>query len=283
MTTSERRPRLLAALDPDRPSSPAAEVAGRLSWQTNALLELVSVAPGDLPGDAVQEFLDAERRHLEGLDVETTQLSGPDVVGALLSRIQHTRPDLVILDSHGRTPVGELILGSVSADLVRSSPSPTLLVGPGCRGAADVERLIVAVDGSDDSKAALDVAVDLAGLLHLDLELVEVATADVGGAAPPGDVSEGAELRRLASRTVPPVERWDVLHGSDVSEAIIDHVDGHRKVLLVLGTHGRSPSRPRVLGGVAARTVRHSPVPVLVVSPEAAERKKQLGSRAVPA
>ena len=279
MTTSEHRPRLLAALDPDRPSSPAAEVAGRLSWQTHALLELVSVAPGDLPGDAVQAFLEGERQHMEGLEVVTTQLTGPDVVGALLSRIQHTRPDLVVLDSHGRTPVGELILGSVSADLVRSSPSPTLLVGPDCRGAADVDRLVVAVDGSDDSKAALDVAVDLAGLLHLELELVEVATGDLGG-APPGDVSEGSELRRLASRTVPPIDRWDVLHGSDVSDAIIDHVDGHRKVLLVLGTHGRSPGRPRVLGGVAARTVRHSPVPVLVVSPEAAERKKQLGSTA---
>lgn len=268
-------PRLLAALDPDRPASPAAEVAARLARRTGSLLELVSVAPGDLPGSAVRAFLDAERRRQPQTDVVTTQLDGPEVVEALLGRIKEVSPVLVILDSHGRRPMSELILGSVSADLVRSSPAPTLLIGPSSTLDVDLRRLVIAVDGSADARGALDVAMDLARRMHFDVELVEVATGDVTGAAPPGDLSESSELRRLATRQEPPVDAWDVLHGSDIADALVDHVTGAPGTVLVMGTHGRSPGRPRVLGGVAAKAVRHAPVPVLLVSPEAAERHAQ--------
>ncbi|MFP5320823.1 MAG: universal stress protein [Acidimicrobiia bacterium] len=257
--------KVLVPLDPARPSPLAVDVAVGLT-RPDGEVELVSVAAMGLPDAVVDTFLAGELARHPLARVETRRLDGPRVVDALLHRIVRSRPDLVVLDSHGRGPLGELVLGSVSADLVRSSPVPTLLIGPSCRPDVTLERLVVAVDGSVDARSALDVAVRLARRLGTPLELVEVAE-DVPYTS---DVAESAELHRLAASVDPPVRAWDVLHGTDASRALVEHVRPDRGAVLVLGTHGRSPGRPHVLGGVAARTVRHASVPVLVVSPEAA-------------
>jgi len=257
--------RIVVPLDPGRPGSQVVDVAMALAGDST-LVDLVSVEDAGLPGVVVDAFLAAERDQFPDVRTEAHRLTGDDVVAALLAHVARSHCDLVVLASHGRGPLGELLLGSVSADLVRSSPAPTLLVGPGCRPDVRLERLVVGVDGSEDALGALDLASHLSRRMGLPLELVEVAEE-----APwSSDVFESAELQRLASSVDPPVRRWDVLHGSDVSRALIDHVEDDPGAVLVVGSHGRSPGRPHVLGGVAARTVRHSPVPVLVVSPEAA-------------
>lgn len=257
--------RVLVPLDPTRPPDPVLDVATSIGTD-RTVLDVVTVDGAGLPPLVLDAFLAAERERAGDARIEVRRLPGPDVVDALLREIARTRPDLVVLASHGRGPLGELLLGSVSADLVRSSPSPTLLVGPACAPDARLGRLVVAVDGSPDALGALDVASHLAARLALSLELVEVAEVVPYSS----DVLESAELHRLAESVDPPVQRWDVLHGTDVPRALLDHVGSDHGAVLVLGTHGRSPDRPHVIGGVAARTVRHAAAPVLLVSPEAA-------------
>lgn len=269
--------KILVPLDPARPAPLVVDVAVALARPAGEV-ELVAVVPADLPEPIVDAFLAAERDRHPSAPVATRRLDGPDIVGALLEHIVRVRPELVVLDSHGRGPLGELVLGSVSADLVRSSPAPTLLVGPACRPDVTLERLVVAVDGSADARSALDVAVRLAGRLGAPVELVEVAEDPPFGS----DVAESAELHRLAASVDPPVRFWDVLHGTDVSRALVEHVRPDRGAVLVVGTHGRSPGRPNVLGGVAAKTVRHATVPVLVVSPEAAATDQERMALAQP-
>lgn len=257
--------RIMVPLDPTHAPRRAVDVAVGLAGP-DAVVELVSVTPPGLPTPVVDTFLAGERDRHPGTRMEVTRLDAPVIVLALLEHIASTAPDLVVLDSHARGPLGELVLGSVSADLVRSSHAPTMLTGPACGPDTKLARLVVAVDGSLDSLDALDVASRLSDRLGVPLELVEV----VEELPYTSDIAESAELHRLAESVEPPVRRWDVLHGHDVAKALNDHVKGDRGAVLVLGTHGRSLGRPNPLGGVAARTVRHSTVPVLVVSPEAA-------------
>lgn len=257
--------RFLVPVDPAHPSMPAAQIAVALATPATTV-ELVAVTTAGLPAEVVDTFLADEASRFEGPGVEVRRLEGPGVVDVLLHHITSTDPDLVVLDSHGRGPLGELVLGSVSADLVRSSSAPTLLIGPACEPVGELRRLTVAVDGSSDSLGALDVASGLSRRFSVPIELVEV-TEEM---AYTSDVAESAELHRLALRVDPPVRSWDVLHGHDVPRALNDHVRFEPGAVLVLGSHGRSAGRPNVLGGTAARTVRHSTVPVLVVSPQAA-------------
>lgn len=270
--------RVVAVLDPTRPGSVAGLVAAAVARRAGAVLEIVSVTTKGYDPPETGSFLDGERSRHEGVAVVATRLEAHSVVDSVLDHLGGGGIEVVVLPSHGRTPAAEALLGSISADLVRSSPAPTLLVGPNCGEPGPIERLVVAVDGSDDSLGALHIARDLSTTLGVEISLVEVAapsdySPDDRGAAPVGDVIEGAELRRIAGALDPPVLLWDVLHGADVAQSLADHAAEAPGTILVVGTHGRTPGRPRVLGGVAARVVRHASVPVLVVSPEAAARR----------
>ena len=256
---------VMVPLDPNKAVKQAVDVAVGLATP-GTVIELVAVRPPGLPDAVVDAFLRSERDRFPEARIEVRRLVGQSIVATLLEHIAELRPDLVVLDSRARGPLGELVLGSISADLVRSSWAPTLLIGPACHPGTKLERLVAAVDGSPDSLEALDVASMLSKRLHVPLELVEVAE-DMPYSS---DITESADLHRFAESVDPPVRSWDVLHGHDVPKVLSEHVGRDRGVVLVLGTHGRSPGRPNVLGSVAARTVRQSPVPVLVVSPEAA-------------
>ncbi len=61
-----------------------------------------------------------------------------------------------------------------------------------------------------------------------------------------------------------------VANGNAAPE-IINFAAGWKIDLVVMGTHGRTGLKHFLLGSVAERVVRESPVPVLTIHPEPAE------------
>lgn len=59
-----------------------------------------------------------------------------EAASELLTRIRDTRPDLVVMGSHGRGGFQRAVLGSIAAEVVRSSPVPVLVIGPSAAAAA---------------------------------------------------------------------------------------------------------------------------------------------------
>ena len=53
----------------------------------------------------------------------------------------------------------------------------------------------------------------------------------------------------------------------DTVEAILEYVTKHRIDQIIMGTHGRKGLERIIIGSVARRLVRRSPVPVLTVNP----------------
>jgi nucleotide-binding universal stress UspA family protein len=138
-------------------------------------------------------------------------------------------------------------------------------------------NILVPTDGSDPSKRATAHAIDLAdrydATLHT-LYVVEATalTPDVDTAAlydelesigrrAIDDVIEEAERAGLA-----PV-REEIASGN-ASSAIVDYVTDHDVDLVVMGTHGRTGLDRYLIGSVAEKVIRRSPVPVLTVPSE---------------
>lgn len=76
----------------------------------------------------VQAFGDRLRER--GIDATALLIQGP-TLEKLLGEIHSAGARWVVVGSHGRGAVQRLLLGSVSAGLVRSSPVPVLVVPPG--------------------------------------------------------------------------------------------------------------------------------------------------------
>lgn len=76
-------------------------------------------------------------------------------------------------------------------------------------------------------------------------------------------ITKVADKLREEGMFVQPV----VMQGK-VAEGILDYAIENQIDLIMMSTHGRSGPSRWALGSVADRVIRHSPIPVLIVSPK---------------
>jgi nucleotide-binding universal stress UspA family protein len=125
-------------------------------------------------------------------------------------------------------------------------------------------KLLCPVDFSEESRAALRVAVDLASRFGAELTIFHAHGSDALTASAPqtqGTIAEWKlEAERLgAARVVVASE------GGDPRMVIVEHAQRNGFDLVVMGTHGRTGRDRQLIGSVAETVVRASRVPVLTV------------------
>ncbi|WP_123538193.1 universal stress protein [Halosimplex salinum] len=195
---------------------------------------------------------------------------------AILQYASEEDIDLVVMGTHGRTGVERYLLGSVTEKVVRLSDVPVLTV----RAEGDREvtypytDILVPTDGSEGAEVAIGPAIDIARTYDARVHALSVVDTVAMGT----DVYSGAFLDALEESAQSAVETIEERAGRaslSAVETAIEHgtpyrgirsyVDDHDIDLVVMGTHGRSGIERYLLGSVAEKTVRTSPVPVLTV------------------
>jgi len=72
----------------------------------------------------------ADRLRAKGHTVDTWLVSGP-TVQTILEQAEKLDADVIVMGSHGRGKLFDLVVGSVSAGVIRKSPVPVLVVPAG--------------------------------------------------------------------------------------------------------------------------------------------------------
>jgi nucleotide-binding universal stress UspA family protein len=158
-------------------------------------------------------------------------------------------------------------------------------------------NILVAVDGSEGSKRALNEAIRMARLARAKLTAVYVldqsSAFTFAGACDPHLLTDAArEVGRTLLHDVFAKMREHNVAGEteiietqgiaeDIASCIARCVDQRGVDLVVMGTHGRRGMRRMVLGSVAERFVRQSPCPVLLVRENRVEHSAT-GQRSAP-
>jgi len=222
----------------------------------------------------VAELAQAHQQELGGR-VQPRVVSG-SLPGALADHAAASGVQLIILSTHGRTGFARWLMGSVSERLLRVAPCSVLVVrGAGSGSAASVRRVLVAVDLSEHSRRALEVAARVAERLGASLEALHVwavpfyADEGTGKAGLLDRLRETAraELDAFIDGAELPagttIER-SVVSGSPTA-AVCEHVASSHPDLLVLGTHGYGGVKRMVLGSVAEALARYAGCATLIV------------------
>lgn len=136
-----------------------------------------------------------------------------------------------------------------------------------------VRRIVLPVDGSATAEAAARFAEDIArseGDVVLVLGVVvPVAPAADEAASVTGAIREfmaeqvAEEASRIRAAGIPAEEI--VIEADSPHQGILRVVEEREADVIVMGTHGRTGLARAVIGSVADRVVRHSPVPVVLV------------------
>jgi nucleotide-binding universal stress UspA family protein len=137
--------------------------------------------------------------------------------------------------------------------------------------AAD-QRIVVGVDGSEQSKAALRWAARLAGPLGARLEVVSAWHVPVsyGMGGPSVDWNPLQDITKCATQAVDdvfgpdrPADLEIVVENGGAAQVLIRHSDG--ATMVVVGSRGHGGFAGLLLGSVSAAVAEHATCPVLVI------------------
>ncbi len=221
-----------------------------------------------------------ERLSRAGVDAEWRVYYGPATEGIREEASIH-HVDSIAMSTHGRSGVERLMFGSVAEQALHDSQVPLLLVparshtdwtGDGSR------RVVVPLDGSEGSEAALEPAVRLASRLGASIYLAAVIEpVNMGylgyGVYIPGAVeantSEGdaylaSVAERLRKRGLAVDTKFEI---GFAAQTIAELAREESTAAVVMATHGRAGLARLILGSTTTALVRHSMAPLLVVRP----------------
>lgn len=220
------------------------------------------------------EALDGARR--AGIIARAELLEG-EPAEELLELARSAECSLIVVGTHGRKGLQNLILGSTTEAILRGSTTPVLCVRAGMKrpeSARCFTHIIVGVDESEPSDAALATvmtfpAEDLRNVLLCGVAPTmivlggrEYQQAERDEAREPIERVVDAAVERAREQSI--VAEGRILDGNP-DRALIATAEQSGADLIVVGSHGRRGIRRFLLGSVAEAIVRNAPVPVLVV------------------
>jgi len=267
-------------------------------------IELVGVhSPLDIDlGPSVEATWDddvrkAERATLEA-EVERIAEAGhprPDEVllegtpgPAIVARASEMGSDLIVLATHGRGGLSRAWLGSVASFVSRHARAPILVVHPVDDGTEPdlrdlplIDTVLLPLDGSPFSEAATGYASEIAQAFKAGVVLMRAVPIPliVGSPYLPHAAQTFADereqrlgaangyLRQCAARVKVDGPVRTLVVETEPAHAIPAAASEEGADMIVMATHGRGALMRAIVGSVADKVVRTSPVPVLLVRP----------------
>lgn len=283
---------IVAGVDASLEGATAATMACALARTAKANCHLVhavrepatEIAPAQLPMDLApmaRRVMDLAR------DDVAEALRGsvpPDLLNRLEVRLGRSAAvlsdaavrygaDAIVVGGKHHTALGRWLAGSTVHDLLRASPVPVLVAGPGLR---IPRRILAAVDLSEAARPTLHAAQRYAELFGAELLVLHVvesvpllseATILPNSALEPDAIFDRAQA--IFDEVVWPLVRYPradrLLRHGTVLETVRSQVASWRADLLIVGSHGKGFVNRLLLGSMTQRLADDLPTSVLVV------------------
>jgi nucleotide-binding universal stress UspA family protein len=218
----------------------------------------------------------AERAVPTEVECDTAFRRGLAPAEVILEEARDFEADLVVMGTHGHSPLRQFFLGGVAERVVRYAACPVMTLGRETHEPGPYRAILLPIDFSRGSHAAAELAVRMARADGATLHVAHVFQEIV----PPyfsafGDAFQwDPELRGRCERAMDELMQE---HGIDpgkvvkhvregrVSSTLVELARKNQVDLIVMGTRGLSGISHFLLGSVAEKVVRKAGPPVLTV------------------
>jgi nucleotide-binding universal stress UspA family protein len=291
--------RILVPLDGSELAQVALPYAERLAGALGSQITLIYVSESaedryqHMHQFYLQKMAEATKqgaeRYLEkgtGQEIKvTTVILVGDPAEAIVDYAEREDIGLIIMSTHGRSGIKRWAMGSVADKVLRATTRPLALIRakgdhPDIRNRTLLNRILVPLDGSNESEAVIPYIEEFAPRLQAEVILLQVVAPDYHIYA-----AGGPEYGAYAERQVESIKAFakDYLEKMVVqlrqkgvntkpeikfgtaAEEIIKFADEIGAGVVAMSTHGRSGVGRWALGSVAERVMHSGNTPILLV------------------
>ncbi|MBO9519254.1 MAG: universal stress protein [Porphyrobacter sp.] len=217
-------------------------------WQAFPRVREVLHRWGHLAEDAQVEDIVATT----GVEVRKVDIRDDDTGEGLSNYLGEHRPDLLVMASRGHAGLERWLKGSVSAEVVRETLVPTLVLGPEARpfvasdtGAMEIGTVLVPVDHSPPPNGAIAQLQSLTSALQATFDFLHVGH---GAPAVHNGIGESLPVRIVEGPVVETLVR-----------------EAEKVSLMAMPTAGRHGFLDAIRGSTTERLVSEVSCPVLVL------------------
>ncbi|MFC7203106.1 universal stress protein [Haloferax namakaokahaiae] len=283
--------RILFPTDGSAGATAVLEHAIEIADLHGAVLHLLHVAPHRVSeeesGDETERetrltegerfVADAESRAEESAIETVAEVLSGEPYEAIIDYATSNEIDIIVMPTHGRSGLRRLLLGSTTERVVRRSEVPVLTVRPDEQESLRYPygQVLTPTDGSSCANEAVRFGCELATSTRATLHVLSVVNLAVFGADIRGPMlidqleeqAESAVSEASGIATDVGVEEITetTVHDISVFTGIQSYIEDNDIDVVVLGTHGHTGLDRYMLGSVAEKLIRSSPVPVLTV------------------
>lgn len=277
--------KILVAYDGSDSAKNALAIGAEMASRENCWIKVLAVVPsydGDLELFGISNIKETINGPGRKLLTEARELAEKHGV-SVLTNLEQGEPfkrivkvadeencDLIVMGRSGQSQLERELMGGVTARVIGHTQKHVLIVPEGAR--FDLSNIMVAADGSANSKSALDYACSLAieneskltaiKVVHVDEEMIALAPEYVRQMVEKsleymGELEEACSHNGVLCKTF-------VKEGEPHAEItkLADELDVS---LIVMGTHGRKGLNRLLMGSVTERTIGYANCPVMVI------------------
>lgn len=294
-------PTVIVPLDGFSAAEAALPHAQELARRTGAGLHLISVinvtpqlelwvASSGMTLDTELEKWIAEREaYLDGIAVDAPNVTRSVEIGnpaaVIRKTVEETEDPMVVMTSHGRSGVQQIVMGSVAFKIVHDATCPVVIVrirGEDEEAApATYERVLFPIDDEELSSKVFDRALHAIGEPKPKVRLLNVVETPDWVVDPVhlGLVGEYLDATReivddLLAKQASKLEaagyevEFEVRHGP-AHQAILESAEEFGAGMIAMATHGRGNIGRALIGSVSQRVVQNADLPVMLIRPRA--------------
>jgi len=209
-----------------------------------------------------------------------------DVAAAILAQQAASGADFIIMCTHGRGGVRQLLFGSIAQQVVESGQTPVLIIRPETDIRPEtkpIDSLFIATDNDSEHWQALETAFELARKIRARLHVLGVVPtmgALAGKQATLGRFLPAttyhvlemveAQLRSFLAEKTRELQAAGVGLSLEVKRGnpaalIVRMADAAAADVIILGTHGKAGTAALLSGSVAARVLKRTLRPLMLL------------------
>lgn len=231
--------------------------------------------------EETQRLLENQAEILANLNFKvTTDLRTGTPWKEIIESAKTHKTSLIVIGSHGRSVAGEIILGSVTSELIEQANMPIMVIKMTeydttkktrtCATKLEhlFDHVLFPTDFSDENKACKNFIKDNKNLINkLTIIYVQeplLLEQPIEFNIEELDAISLKRLEELKKQIGINNTQIEILHGKPSLE-IIDYIESGRFSLVAMGTRGLGLAARIILGSNARYVIRHSKIPVLII------------------
>lgn len=197
----------------------------------------------------------------EGIEPKTILDEYTDPAESIIQEADRGKYDLIVIGSRGKSEGETYSLGSVADKVATHASCSVFVVKRGTR----ISKILVGVDGSEDSKKALKHAVELASKFKASITLLHVQQSLSFELKPEFAKQVGESILSDVSSEVKGVKFDKKLEFGNPAETLINVADKGKYDIIVVGKRGVSTVKRFFLGSISDDVSHHAKCSVLIV------------------